>query len=365
MRSLLQDLRFGVRMLLKKPGFSLIAALTLALGIGANTAIFSVIDAALFHPLPFDESERLMEIKNGAGYLLNLFPEQNGGEFMTWRGPVDFFQSVAAYDTGRVNLSDENSPERIQVLQVTQGFFRLLRVQPALGRSFSEDEIGRGETRLLMLSHGLWQRRFGGDENMVGKQVRLNGTNFTVIGVLPTWFEYRVYNERPEAYIPLLPRDGLMVKEAYVFTVIGRLKDGVTQAQAQMELNAINERLTRSRQEEAARNPERRFSGRVEIMLTPLRELFIGALRQPLLVLLGAVACVLLIACANVANLLVARALTRASEVAVRAALGASRWRLVRQWLTESLLLALAGGTTGLLMGAWIIETLTNIYTIP
>ncbi|MBO0724488.1 MAG: ABC transporter permease [Blastocatellia bacterium] len=359
-----QDLRYGARMLLKNPGFTLIAALTLALGIGANTAIFSVIDATLFHPLPFEKLERLMSIKS-AGYLLNLFPETDGGEFMSWREPVNVFESVAAYESGRANLSDEYSPERIQIMQVTPGFFPLLRAQPSLGRWFTDGEVKRGETRLLILTYGLWRRRFGGDENLLGKQVRLNGTPFTVIGVAPSRFGYEDYGDKPEAFIPLLPNDHLLAKEAFIPAVIGRLKDGVTQAQAQAELNAIGERLTRLKQEEAARNPEKRFGGRVEISLQPLVELFVGNLRQPLLILLGAVACVLLIACANVANLLLARALNRSPEIAVRAALGASRWRLMRQWLTESLLLALAGGAAGLLMAGWIVDALTKIYPEP
>jgi putative ABC transport system permease protein len=364
MNSWLADLRFGLRMLRKHPAFTAIAIITLALGIGANTAIFSVIDATLFHPLPFEKSERLMEIRS-AGYLLNLFPMIDGGEFMAWREPVNTFESVAAYETGRANLSDEHSPERIQIMQVTPSFFPLLRARPVLGRLFSDDEVRRGETRLLTLKYGLWQRRFGGDENLIGKQVRLNGVNFTVIGVLPSWFDYEMYGEKPEAFIPYLPGDNLLAKEAYIPTVIGRLKDVVTQAQAQAELNTIGERLTRARQEEAARNHEKRFGGRVEIGLQPLTELFVGNLRRPLLVLLGAVACVLLIACANVANLLLARALNRSSEVAVRAAMGASRWRLKRQWLTESLLLSLAGGAAGLLLAAWIIDALITIYPEP
>jgi putative ABC transport system permease protein len=365
MHPLWQDLRYGARMLIKNPGFTLIAVLTLSLGIGANTAIFSVIDATLFHPLPFDKSEQLMEIDQGASYLLNLFPAQNGGEFMAWREPVNIFESVATYDTGRANLSDEFSPQRIQILQVTPGFFPLLRVRPAVGRLFSEDEVRRGETRLVMISHELWQRRFGGDGNLTGKTVRLNGVEFTVIGVLPSWFDYYVYGQKQEAFIPFVPADKLLAKEAIFANIIGRLKDGVTQARAQAELNAIGERLTKARQAEAAQNPEKRYGGPVEIRLKPLVELFVGNLRQPLLVLLGAVACVLLIACANVANLLLARALTRTSEVAVRAALGATRWRLVRQWLTESILLALAGGAIGLLMAAWIIDALTKIYPEP
>jgi putative ABC transport system permease protein len=364
MNSLLADLRFGFRMLWKHPAFTAVAIITLALGIGANTAIFSVIDATLFHPLPFEKSERLMHI-NEAGYLLNLFPMIDGGEFMTWREPVNVFESVAAYETGRVNLSDDHTPERIQIMQATPGFFPLLRAQPSLGRLFRDDEARRGETRLLILSHGLWRRRFGGDEKLIGKQVRLNGTPFTVIGVLQSWFDYEVYGRRPEAFIPYLPGDDLMAKEAHIPTVIGRLKEGVTQAQAQAEINAIGERLTRLKQEEASRNPTKRFGGRVEIRLQPLVELFFGNLRQPLLVLLGAVACVLLIACANVANLLLARALNRSSEIAVRAAMGASRRRLIRQWLAESLLLALEGGAAGLLAAAWIIDALTAIYPEP
>ena len=364
MQILWHDLSYGARMLIKKPGFTLMAVLTLSLGIGANTAIFSVIDAALFHPLPFDKSEQLVNI-NGPGYLLNLYPAQDGSEFMSWREPVNLFESVAAYETGRANLSDEYSPERIQVLRVTSSFFSLLRVQPSLGRLFRDDEVRRGETRLLMLSNALWQRRFGGDENLLGKTVRLNGLNFTVIGMLPSSFSYDVYGQKQEAFIPLIPADNVLAKEALVFTVIGRLKDGVTETRARAELNLIGERLTQARQTEAAGNLEKRFSGPIEIGLQPLVELFVGQLRQPLMLLLGAVACVLLIACANVANLLLARALTRSSEVAVRAALGASRWRLVRQWLTESILLALVGGITGLLMAAWIIDALTKIYPIP
>ncbi len=215
-------------MLLKKPGFTAIAILTLALGIGANTAIFSVIDAALFHPLPFEKPEQLMYINNGAGYLLNLFPMENGGKFMEWREPVNVFESVAVFDTGSVNLRDEASPERIQILQVTPGFFPLLRVQPSLGRSFSDDEVRRGETRLLVLSHGLWRRSFGGDENLPGKPVRLNGVSFTVIGVLPSWFNYQVYGRKPEAFIPYSPDDYLLAKEGLFPHVIGRLKDGGT-----------------------------------------------------------------------------------------------------------------------------------------
>jgi putative ABC transport system permease protein len=351
-------------MLWKNPGFTLIAVITLALGIGANTAIFSVIDATLLHPLPFEKSERLMNITS-AGYLLNLRSNMDGGEFMSWREPVDVFESVAADETGRANLSDEFSPARIQIMQITPGFFPLLRVQPALGRWFGDDEIRRGETRLLVLSHGLWRNRFGADANLLGKQVRLNGTPFTVIGVAPNWFDYEVYGEKPEAFIPYLPGDNLLAKEAFFPSVIGRLKDGVTQEQARAELNGIGERLTRLKKEEAARNPGTQAGGPIEIGLRPLTELFVGDLRQPLLVLLGAVVCVLLIACANVANLLLARALNRSPEVAVRAALGASRWRLVRQWLTESLMLALAGGAAGLLIAAWIIDALTRIYPEP
>jgi putative ABC transport system permease protein len=360
-----QDLRYGARMLRKNPGFTLIALLALSLGIGANTAIFSVVDAALFHHLPFEKPEQLMEIRNGASYLLNLSFTGEGGEFMSWREPVNLFESVAAYDTGRANMSDEQSPERVQVLQATPSFFTVLRARPALGRVFLDEETRRGQMRLIVLSDGLWRRRFGGDENLLGKTVRLNGESFTVVGVLPRSFDYQVYGEKPEAIIPLVPGDSLFAKEAFFNTVIGRLKDGVTQTRAQMELNVIGERLTQARKREAAQNPGTPVGGPVEIKLLPLRELFVGDLRQPLLVLLGAVASVLLIACVNVANLLVARAAGRAAEVAVRAALGASRWRLMRQWLTESMLLALGGGAAGLLMAAWIIEALTVIYPEP
>jgi putative ABC transport system permease protein len=269
MRTLWQDLRYGARMLLKRPGFTAIAVLTLALGIGANTAIFSVLDATLFHPLPYERPEQLLYFSDGAGQLLNLFPMLDGGEFMEWREPIGFFESAAAYEIGSANLSDEHTPDRIQVLQVTPGFFPLLRVRPSLGRSFNEDEVRRGVKRLLMLSHGFWNQRFGGDEKLPGKSVRLNGISYTVIGVLPSWFDFQVFGRKPDVFIPYSPGASIQGQEAFYPQVIGRLKDGVTQERAQNELNTIGERLTKARRDEAARNPEKRFSGPIEISIQP------------------------------------------------------------------------------------------------
>ncbi len=354
MQTLWQDLRYGARMLRRNPGFTTIAVLTLALGIGANTALFSFADAALFRPLPFADPERLVLVKGGAGTLVDMGfdkPEK----FMQWNHPVQSLEYIAAYDSGRANLADDLAPERIQVMRVSAGFFPMLGVNPLQGRWFSNDEQRKGQNRVLILSHQLWQRRYGGAADILERVVHLNGHSFNVIGVMPPTFQFAHDLERADAWMPLAPDDFILAKDMYYFEVSGKLKPGVAMAAAQAELNLLNQQLNLG---------ERRigqFVSDLRLSLAPLNQKFAGKLRRPLLILLAAVAFVLLIACANVANLMLTRSVGRHKELAIRSALGARRWRLARLWLTESLLLSLTGGALGLLVSAWLLDALVAI----
>jgi putative ABC transport system permease protein len=349
-----QDLRYGARMLLTSPGFAVVTILTLALGIGANTAIFSVIDAVLLRPLPFAEPERLVQIQN-AHWLFN-FDADSGDQFMSPIENVEVFEQAAHYDTGRVNLTDETSPERIQLMRVTAGFFPMLGVPPLLGRTFSADEHKAGNHRVVIISHGLWQSRFGGDPQVLGKTVRMNGYQHTIIGVMPRDFQFYVLGNPADAWTPLMPGVHLITTEAGAET-FARLKQGISLTQAQAQMETIYQRARQQR-------PQFKDYDTHRIRLTPLSKTWAGNLRSPLLILLAAVGSVLLIACINAANLLLARAATRQKEVAIRAALGASRLRLVRQWLTESSLLALLGGALGLLFATWSVRVMIAISPV-
>ena len=351
MGNLWQDIRYGVRMLLKKPAFTAVAVLALALGIGANTAIFSVVNAVLLRPLPFAEPDRLVavlsaNIKGGS--------EQFGGaspaDFLDWQAQNKSFESITAYSGGSINLSGVDQPEQFPGARVSDGFFQVYQVKPLLGRTIlPEENVVRGN-RVVVLSHRLWQRRFGGDPNIVGKTLTLSGRSTTVIGVMPPEFKEPAF---AEAWTPLLMDSGEMKpRESRYFTVAARLKPGVTLEEAQSEMDVIAKRL-------AAEHPETNTGWGVRLM--PLRERGITRVRSALLILLGAVSFVLLIACANVANLLLARATARHKEVAIRTALGATRWRIVRQMLVESLLLALTGGTVGLLLALWGVDAITAL----
>ena len=349
------DLKFAARMLRRNPGFSLLIVVMLALALGANTALFSFADAVLFRPLPFANPERLVLIKGAAGTLVDMgfdHPEK----FMQWNHTVQSLEYIAAYDSGRANLSDDRVPERIQVMRVSSDFFPMLGVNPMKGRWFGQDEQQKGRNRLVILSHALWQSRYGGDAEILKKVVHLNGESFQIIGVMPPAFQFAHGGERTDAWMPLAPGDYVLVKDSYFFEVSGKLKAGVAMNTAQAELNLLNQQLQLG-EKQIGRN----FVIDTRLSLSPLNEKFAGTLRRPLLILLAAVAFVLLIACANVANLFLTRAVTRNKELAIRSALGAGRWRLARLWLTESLLLSVIGGVLGWLVSIWLIDALVAI----
>jgi putative ABC transport system permease protein len=348
METLWQDVRFGVRMLLKKPVFTAIAVLALALGAGANTAIFSVVNGVLLRPLPYKDPDKLVRLGEWSKQVPSMsisYPN-----FKDWRERNRVFEGLAATQFDSYNLTGGDEPERLQGRNVSYNFFDVLGVVPAVGRSFRSDEDRAGAPRVTVLSHGLWQRRFGGDRKIVGKSVALNGESYTVVGVLPQ--DYR-FGTQTDVFVPVgLNEDGENMRprdnHPGIYAV-ARLKDGVTFGQAQEEMKTIAAQLAEEYPKENAGN---------SVSLTPLSEYFVGDVRTYLLMLLAAVGCVLLIACANVANLLLARAASRSREIAVRRAMGASRFRIIRQLLTESIMLALAGGVVGLLLAMWGVDVL-------
>lgn len=339
MQSFWQDLRYGARLLLKKPGFTLTAIVTLALGIGANTAIFSVVNAVLLRPLPYPEPERLIATRSNESAL-------DLADIRTWN---QSFENVGGTVKQPLDFTSGNEPLQWQVGMVTGGFFRTLGVQPLTGRFITDEDDKQGGARVVVLSYELWQKQFGGQSEIVGKEVSLSGHQNTVIGVMPAGFKSPRDNEI--AWCPLQVTNPLAAnyRGVHFLRTYMRLKAGVTIDQARSEMQAIDKRLAESFPEE---NKTRRT------ILFPLKERIVGATRQPLLILFGAVALVLLIACANYANLLLARAATREQEMVVRMALGAGRWRVIRQWLTESVLLSVLGGAAGLLIAQWGIELL-------
>jgi putative ABC transport system permease protein len=341
-----QDIRYAVRKLSRTPGFTAIAAFTLALAIGATTAIFTVIDGVLLKPLPFRDPERVVRVTNIRDG--NRQPS-SVPDFLDIRSQSKSFSSLAAIDAQAMNLTGGSEPERVQAARVGATFWNLLGVTPALGRGFAPNEDTQAAGRTVVLSDGLWKRRFGQDPRIVGKTIALDGNSYTVIGVAPARFSFP---DRPEVWIPLVFSSDDVNPEgrgSHWMGIIGRLAPNVTVAQATSELATITRRL-----EQQYPESNTGMSGAV----IPMQEYMVGDVRPALYVMLGAVAFVLLIACANVANLLLVRAASRESEMAVRTALGAGAWRIVRQLVIESVLLALIGGVFGTLLALWGVDLL-------
>src|ERR1039458_8468993 len=340
MRTLIQDLRYGLRLLARSPGFTAIALLTLTLGIGATAAIFSVVDAVLLRALPYRDPQRLVSVFEDisqAGFPRNT---PAPGNYADWKAQTQIFEDAAAAATGGKGAS------------VTQNLFAVLGAKPALGRVFLSEEDRPGGPRVVLISHGLWQRRFAGDPGIVDRAIVLNGEKCTVVGVMPAGFAYPSHDI--DLWTPMaFTTQQLTERGAHYLQVVARLRAGVTLAQANAGLQVLCKRLARAYPDTNA--GIRRF------FAEPLQDTYTQGARTGLIVLMAAVGFILLIACANIANLLLARATGRQREIAVRTALGAARARIVRQMLTESALLAVGGGLLGILLADWCFNFLKNL----
>ena len=354
LETLWQDLRYGARMLMKRPGFTIIAVLTLALGIGANTAIFSVVNAVLLNPLPFAAPDRLMALGQNSPDNRAALSNFSFLNFADVRDQSEAFERLAAYYNSNFTLTGQSEAVMLRGTVVTADLFPMLGASPAVGRSFlpEEDKAGGGsEGRPVILSWECWQQWFAGDPSVVGRAVTLNNTSFTVVGVMPAEFMFPIQARPTEVWVSTArdsERTGqgsIMVERGYRgWRVIGRLKPGATPEQAQAEADSVAANM-------AEQFPEQNKDMGIKVM--PLLESMVGNLRPTLLLLLGAVGFVLLIACVNVANLLLERAISRQREITVRLALGAGRWRITRQFLTESVMLAGLGGAVGTALAVW------------
>jgi predicted permease len=347
MSTLINDVKYGIRQLLKNPGFTVVAVLSLALGIGANTAVFSVVDNVLLRALPYSQPEQLvrLSILRSSGRSGSVsYPY-----FEDWRDQSGSFSNMAAYKGRKMDFIYHGLPESLEGVSVSQGFFDTLGISAAMGRTFAADEDEPGANSVVVISHSLWSRCLGKDPEALGKTILLDETNYTIIGVLPRYFQFSVL-EDAECWIPLTDR---LPRTKYTYQIIGRLKPGVTLIQCRTEMKNISERLTQVYPKQTA--------GPAQV--ERLSDYITGRSRLYLLVLLGAITFVLLIACVNVANLILARSTTRNKEIAVRQALGAGSWRITRQILTENLLLALMGGAAGVLVALWLSNIMKAFFT--
>jgi putative ABC transport system permease protein len=354
----MNDFRFAFRQLFKSPAFTIVAVVTLGLGIAASTAIFSVVDAVLLHPLPYPDSERIVTVSQTVRSTGVSTQDASPANFIDWAAQNSVFSAMACTRGWQANLSGGEEPERIRATMASSQFFKLFGVNPTLGRAFGAEDAKPGNARVVVLSHGLWTRRYGADRNVIGRDLILDGEKFNVIGVMPASFSPDGYGElwvpspTDVPTHPLSPNDDpRAMRDRSYLEAWGRLKPGVTLARAQAEMSGIAQRLEKQYPDAD------QDSG---IALIPLHEEMVSGLRPMLLILFGAVSFVLLIACANVANLLLARAAARSREIAIRTALGASRFRLIRQMLAESALLALLGGALGVVLALWTLPLLLS-----
>ena len=356
MGPLLQDMRYGFRMLAKAPGFTAIAVLTLALGIGANTAIFSVINSALLKPLPFKNPEQLVSLRETES-APGDFP-LDGADYMDWQAQNKTFSSMSMFTYGSAmsfSSSGEGVPEPVAGVATQANFLETLGIEPFAGRAFAKGEDAKGKNHVVILSYPFWQRRFAGRMDVLGSQVQLDSESYTVIGIMPRWFNYP---PATDVWTPFdMTSQQMQNRGNHWANAIGRVKDGMTVEQARADLLTVSAHLNKE-----YRTPDDQD---IHSLVFPLKDRLVGNSEGQLLILFGAVGLVLLIACANIANLLLARSTGRQREMAVRAALGAGRWRLARQVLTESVLLSLGGAAVGLLGAMWGVSLLQTAKTLP
>jgi predicted permease len=352
MDAFLRDVKHSIRMFVKNPSFTLTAVAALTLGIGANTAIFSIVNAVLLKPVPFPDPDRLILLMNTSPQ--GSFPAASPAKFQHWRSQTAVLEDVAAYRTGVVNFTGGDAVEQFRSAQVSEGYFRCFGAPIARGRTFSAEEDAPKGPKVALISYGLWQRRFASDPQTIGRTISLSGDSYVVIGIVGPDFDVRQFGPPPDVWVPF-QLDPNTTDQGHYFQVAGRLKPGVPLAQAQSRLQV-------SAQEYVTKFPNS-LGKNGGFTVTPMREALVKNVRTSLLVLVGAVSFVLLIACANVANLLLVRATGRKREIAIRTAIGAGRGRIIRQLLTESVLLSLAGGFFGLGLGYLGIRALMSVNT--
>jgi putative ABC transport system permease protein len=362
MNSLLQDIRYAVRMMVRSWPLTMLIVATMAIGIGANTAIFSVVNAILLRPLPFKAPEQLviLWITPPPSQQEDTYPAP-GADYVDWRDQNTVCEAMAAFESWSYDMTGLGSPQRLDAVKVSASFFQILGVPAAKGRTFGPTEDQPGSEHVAVISHGLWEQRFGADQNIVGQPIMLDGERFTVIGVMPEGFDFPErpampaalqFPRQPQIWTPLvIDQSRAADRETFNLSVIGRLKQGITVSQAQSDLGAIAQRIDKQYRE----------SYGLGLKVVPIQKQIIGDIRAPLMILVGTVSFILLIACSNVANLLLSKSVVRRREIAIRTAVGATRGRLIRQMTTESLLIALIGGGLGVLLAGWGISILLAI----